>query len=57
MTARLFDQLKASCKDDWEAYTEHEFVRQLATGTLPKKSFQHYRTKNIETDKKRIYAK
>jgi len=42
MTARLFDQLKASCKDDWEAYTKHEFVRQLATGTLPKKSFQHY---------------
>ena len=42
MTECLFDRLKAACQDDWQAYTKHEFVQQLATGNLPKKSFQHY---------------
>ncbi|QIW15293.1 thiaminase II [Pasteurellaceae bacterium RH1A] len=26
----------------WQAYTQHEFVRQLGAGTLPKACFQHY---------------
>ncbi len=38
----LFDRLKAACRDDWRAYTEHEFVRQLAAGTLPEGAFRHY---------------
>ena len=30
------------CGDEWQAYTRHEFVRQLAEGTLPKECFRHY---------------
>ena len=26
----------------WKQYVEHEFVQQLAKGTLPKACFQHY---------------
>jgi thiaminase (transcriptional activator TenA) len=38
----LFDRLKAACGEDWEAYTGHDFVRQLAAGTLPEAAFRHY---------------
>jgi thiaminase/transcriptional activator TenA len=38
----LFEQLKAACTQDWTRYIEHEFVRQLGDGSLPKKCFQHY---------------
>ena len=38
----FFDQLKQSCAQDWQAYTQHEFVRQLGAGTLPAESFRHY---------------
>ena len=38
----LFDRLKAASGQDWAAYTGHEFVRQLADGTLPEASFRHY---------------
>jgi thiaminase/transcriptional activator TenA len=38
----LFRQLKASCPDDWRAYTRHEFVRRLAEGSLPEQCFRHY---------------
>ena len=38
----LFDQLKASHSDEWEAYTRHNFVKQLGLGTVPKEAFQHY---------------
>lgn len=37
-----FDRLKQACADEWRAYCEHEFVRQLGAGTLPMESFQHY---------------
>ncbi len=40
--AALFDRLKAACADDWRAYTEHEFVRRLADGSLAEDSFRHY---------------
>ncbi|MBS9782368.1 MAG: thiaminase II [Arcobacter sp.] len=26
----------------WNEYTQHEFIKQLASGTLPLKNFQHY---------------
>jgi len=42
MPENLFDRLKAACQDDWRAYTGHEFVRQLAAGTLAEASFRHY---------------
>ncbi|NKC11760.1 MAG: thiaminase II [Gammaproteobacteria bacterium] len=38
----LFARLKASCRDDWDTYVRHPFVRQLGDGTLPEACFQHY---------------
>ena len=38
----LFNQLKASCESDWQAYTQHAFIEQLALGTLPQACFKHY---------------
>lgn len=38
----FFEQLKQSCATDWQAYTQHEFVRQLGAGTLSAESFKHY---------------
>ena len=35
-------QLRAEVQEAWDAYTDHDFVRQLATGTLPETCFQHY---------------
>ena len=37
-----FDTLKQRCRDDWQAYCEHEFIRQLGAGTLARASFRHY---------------
>lgn len=37
-----FSDLTAACQDDWRAYIEHDFVRQLAAGTLPAEAFRHY---------------
>ena len=37
-----FARLKRSCADDWTAYIEHPFVRQLGEGTLAPESFTHY---------------
>ena len=38
----VFARLKAACPDDWSAYVEHDFVRQLGAGTLPEACFRHY---------------
>lgn len=38
----FFNQLKQAVQQDWEAYTQHDFLRRLAMGTLPKESFQYY---------------
>ncbi len=35
-------RLRAACPQAWRAYTEHAFVQQLATGTLPEASFRRY---------------
>lgn len=37
-----FQRFKANCQPDWDAYTQHAFVRQLGDGTLPEACFQHY---------------
>jgi len=37
-----FDRLKAHSHEDWQAYTQHRFLRELATGALPEAAFQHY---------------
>lgn len=37
-----FADLKAACADEWAAYCEHAFVRQLGAGDLPAGAFRHY---------------
>ena len=37
-----FTDLTTACQDDWRAYIEHDFVRQLGNATLPDASFRHY---------------
>ncbi len=34
--------LIANCQKDWQAYTSHSFVEQIANGTLSIDSFKHY---------------
>lgn len=36
------NDLIQSCQSDWDAYTQHEFVAQLADGSLDQKAYQHY---------------
>ncbi|MBB4102781.1 TenA family protein [Allorhizobium borbori] len=42
MTHPPFDRLKDTCRNDWQAYCEHDFLVQLACGTLPEDAFRHY---------------
>ncbi|MBF7052914.1 thiaminase II [Halomonas sp. KAO] len=37
-----FSDLTQACQNDWRAYIEHDFVAQLAAGTLPEEAFRHY---------------
>ena len=39
---KLFSRLRQDCAAEWEAYTNHEFLRALACGTLPADSFRTY---------------
>lgn len=34
--------LRAACAQDWDAYVNHAFVRQLAAGTLEAASYKHF---------------
>ena len=38
----LFERLKADNIESWQAYTRHDFVKQLAAGTLPEQAFRTY---------------
>lgn len=38
----MIEQLIQQAQPYWQQYIEHEFVQQLAKGTLPKTCFQHY---------------
>lgn len=38
----MFELLKQANDDAWHAYIQHDFVRGLADGSLPKACFQHY---------------
>ncbi|MCX8998941.1 thiaminase II [Rhizobiaceae bacterium BDR2-2] len=42
MTDTPFERLKQTCRSDWQAYCEHDFIRRLARGTLPAEAFRHY---------------
>lgn len=35
-------RLRAEAREAWQAYVEHDFVRQLAVGALPETCFQYY---------------
>ena len=37
-----FTDLIDACHNDWRAYIEHDFVRQLGAATLSEESFRHY---------------
>ena len=37
-----FTDLTNACHNDWRAYIEHDFVRQLGSATLPEPAFRHY---------------
>jgi thiaminase/transcriptional activator TenA len=37
-----FSDLTTACQQDWRAYIEHDFVRQLGAGTLEDGAFRHY---------------
>lgn len=41
-SSELFTRLRAATLDDWKPYIDHEFVRGLGDGTLPKAAFLHY---------------
>lgn len=38
----LLEHLQSHCEPQWLQYTQHDFVRQLADGTLPRPCFEHY---------------
>ena len=38
----LFARLRGDCATEWQAYTQHEFLRGLAAGTLPTQLFRTY---------------
>lgn len=38
----MITQLIEHAQPYWQSYIEHQFVQQLAQGTLPKRAFQHY---------------
>lgn len=38
----LFERLKAAAAEEWAAYTDHAFIRQMEAGTLPKEVFKQY---------------
>ncbi len=38
----LYARLRAACREDWQAFTNHAFVRRLAEGTLSQAAFRHY---------------
>ena len=37
-----YQDLIEACQQDWQDYTEHEFVQTLAQGSLPQPCFLHY---------------
>ena len=38
----LFERLKQAALPEWQAYTQHEFVRGMQDGSLPEPCFRHY---------------
>lgn len=42
MTISLYENLKQASATEWQDYTRHSFVQQIADGSLPKECFRHY---------------
>lgn len=42
MTHLSFDSLISTCQTEWDNYVQHDFIKQLADGSLDKSCFQHY---------------
>lgn len=40
--AYCFDDLRQRCREPWQAYCQHSFVRGLGSGELPAEAFRHY---------------
>lgn len=38
----LYGRLKHEAGQEWQAYVNHDFIRQLAAGTLPESAFRRY---------------
>ncbi|MDH3234598.1 MAG: TenA family protein, partial [Alphaproteobacteria bacterium] len=38
----LFSRLRDACAVEWQAYTDHPFVRGIGDGSLPEAAFRHY---------------
>lgn len=38
----VYQDLIDACSDEWQAYTEHDFVMQIADGSLDERCFLHY---------------
>ncbi len=38
----LFESLRSQANDSWNSYVEHDFVKKLGDGTLPREAFLHY---------------
>lgn len=38
----FFGRLRQACRDDWDTYIGHAFVRGLGDGSLPAAAFRHY---------------
>lgn len=38
----LFARLREAAAEDWQDYTDHEFIRRMEDGTLPQAAFRHY---------------
>lgn len=41
-TSSLFARLKEATADEWSAYTDHEFIRTMEDGSLPREAFRQY---------------
>lgn len=41
-SSEFFTRLRAATINDWQPFIDHEFVRSLGDGTLPKSAFLHY---------------
>ncbi|OON39750.1 thiaminase II [Izhakiella australiensis] len=45
-TQGIYGRLRQQAGSDWDAYVNHPFVRQLASGTLPPQAFRRYLTQD-----------